>query len=51
MYDSTKITIAVIIAFTIIVVALIFSSQANNPTNMNEQTRQQICNEEGLECK
>jgi len=39
MGDSTKITIATIIAFTIIIVALIFSGQANNPINMNEQTK------------
>lgn len=48
MYDSTKITIAAIIAFTIIVVALIFSGQVNNPTNMNEQTRQFVIKEEGI---
>ena len=48
MEDSTKIIITAIIAFTIIVVALIFSGQANNPTNMNEQTRQFIIKEEDI---
>ena len=48
MDDSTKIIIATIIAFTIIVVALIFSGQPNNPTKMNEQTRQFIIREEGI---
>ena len=48
MEDSTKITIAAIIAFTIIVVALIFSGQANNPTKMPEKLRQQMIQEEGI---
>lgn len=51
MEDSTKIIITAIIAFTVIMVTSIIFSQPGNPTKMNEQLRQQICNEEGLECK
>ena len=49
MEDSTKIIITAIIAFTVIVVTSILSTNHYNPTQMNEQTRQQIMQEEGLE--
>lgn len=48
MEDSTKIIITAIIAFTIIVVTLTICSQPNNPTKVNEQTRQFIIKEEGI---
>ena len=52
MEDSTKITIVAIIAATIIIsIAIIVDSSQCNPTKMSEKMRQQICIEEGLDCK
>ena len=52
MEDSTKIVITLIIAFIIIVTAaIIFDKKQCNPTEMSDELRQQICIEEGLECK
>lgn len=47
MEDNTKIIIALIIAFTVIVVVALIK-QPSNPTTMPEKVRQQIIQEENI---